>query len=228
MNFRLKYSLNTAVNTTAGNDSRNYFGLYEYLNRVPLYSDQMFLLYRRARVTGVKITYEFINISSTQVSDIICCVVPYSDRNSITTEAARQRPRSIWKTAGLGPGMSRVVISKRFNSQYYMGESVGPDSQRWMTPSTAGNTAPLDVNDPVILMIAAPSSIASGVVAQVNMHVEYDVRYFDLTEPGISFKTKEIHEDHDEDAEDDFQHPGEISVSVEEYRQLVAAARKKK
>lgn len=210
LNVKLVYNLNITAATLAGVPARNYFGLFQYLNRKPLYSNELFAIYDRARVTAVNIRYELINTGTLVPIDVILVPVPYNEAGTIGPSQAKERPRCLFKTAGLATGYSRVVVAMNYNSRREIGNSVDGDYQRWMDLSSSSSPAPTDIYEPVALLMASATDGTSAVTATITCRIEYNVQYFNLKTPALSLplKSKNLEKTINEISEDEsFEEP---------------------
>jgi len=178
LSVKLRYQLNSSV-VSSTVETDQFFGLFEYLNRKPLYSDQLFALYRRARVVKTRVHLQLVNVGTNPV-DVTVGPIAYIDLASITGPQLKSMPFSTYKIAGLGSGMSKVTIDRAFESQYALGNEMASDHTKWMTLSSSSNTSPTDTTDPIVCVIIGPSDGTSTVTFLISYLVEYDVTYFDI------------------------------------------------
>jgi len=178
MSVQLKYCLNTSV-VAATTLQSQYFGFFEFLNRKPQFSDQMFTLYRLARVVQVKVQMQVVNTGTAPI-DIVMCPMSYSDSTASSIIEARDNPRSVYKLVAGVAGTSKSTITRVFDATDLYGNDVTSESSRYMTLSSSSNTAPANTNDPVANCLTMAADGTSAYSCLISYSVFYQVRYFDI------------------------------------------------
>lgn len=164
------------TNTSAVSDLQYSFGLLEYLNRVPTYLSELYTIYRYSRVTWVDFEVTLVNTGSAPI-DLIVGVIPQVDTTAVTPAILEQKPGSVRKLVSIAGGMDRVTIRKSCDPAEWLGNPY-QTKDYWVTATQAASTTPLDVNEPVFLVIPSQPTTAMSYV--LNVRTTYHVQLFDI------------------------------------------------
>lgn len=174
MNVSLCYSTQETV-AGSGVVHLTRFGLFEPLNKVPLYMPELFNIYRYARITAVRVQQEVVNTGVPPLK-MVQAVAPWND--TVAIGSLSQKPTSIIKSVGAATGMSRGVISKTWYSQEELGNPVF-DKEHWFTLVQATSTTPQDQSAPAVF--TAVYSLSSSIwSAELYWKVSYSLQFFDM------------------------------------------------
>jgi hypothetical protein len=165
-------------------------GIFEFLNRRPLYVAEYFQLYKYCRLTGVDIQFEINNLD-TQAFDgngsqlnAVVGTLPFEDYSAVNIRRLIESPDSVWKTVGNAQGLSRTVIRRSYASQKMFGNPVFA-TQYWMSQTQSVLTTPQDPRVPIA--VCAVSQPDAGVQSRFSYSVRatYHMQFFDriLPEP---------------------------------------------
>jgi hypothetical protein len=161
----------------------NYFGMLEYLNNNPLYSAQLFQIYRYCKVTSVEIVFDVINTGATPL-EVLVGTVPYVEVGALTATRLAEKTTTTRKLISPAGGLDKCRIAKFFSSESIIGEPF--TSKFWMSYSQSLSTTPIDVNEPVIATIIAFAGSSGSVFAIPNYRIRYHCQFFDLLTPATS------------------------------------------
>lgn len=179
MSVALKYQYHDRrdSNTTP---SAYVFGLFEYLNQKPMFSSELFNMYRLCRVTAVHIKAEVINLSSSVPLILSVGTIPWSAATStFDPYLIAERPRSVSKTVATSTGMSRSVINKTYYSFDELGNPVY-DKDHCFDSVQAGVSTPQDQEAPCVIVSVGAADASSTWAGLATYTVTYHVQYFEL------------------------------------------------
>jgi hypothetical protein len=160
-------------------------GLLEFFNKRPIYSAELYAIYKYARVTAAEIEIELVSTSNNQVQ-IALGHVPYEDVAGLTISRLVQVPGSIRRTVSLSGGMDKVILRKFWNVQQLIGNPAF-DKTYWIDASQSTSGTPVDAKEPVIVMIV--DNLVGGTTAYsctLNWKVTYHIQFFSLEVAGES------------------------------------------
>jgi len=179
LSVALKYQYHDRrdANTTP---SAYVFGLFEYLNQKPMFSSELFNMYRLCRVTAVTIKAEVINLSSTVPLIISVGTVPWSSSTStFDPYLIAERPRAMSKTVATSTGMSRSIITKTYYSFDELGNPAY-DKSHYFDSVQAGVSTPQDQEAPCVIVSVGAADAVSTWAGLATYTVTYHVQYFEL------------------------------------------------
>jgi len=168
-------------NTTA---STFIWGLFEFLNRRPGYSAQLYQVYKYCRIHSTTVDAEVINTGTTTPLKIVAAVLPFADTPATETQLG-ERPNSIYQTVGLSTGASKARIIKKYNSLNELGERVY-SKDYWCSVAQSTSTTPQDVNGPVIQVSVFSVDEATAWSGNIYYKVSFDCEFFDLLGVALS------------------------------------------
>jgi hypothetical protein len=151
----------------------------------------MFGLYKKARVKGVRITIQLMNSGSNPVFGAIAPLT-FIDQVGWGPAQAEEFPEGIYKVASSATGVSKVTMTKMFDSKNVLGNEISSDHTAWMDSTSASNTTPADNEDPVIGCIFGPTDGSTASSYTISFKLEYMVKYFDRTLPGLSVHRESV------------------------------------
>jgi hypothetical protein len=156
------------------------FGLFEYLNQKPMFSSELFNMYRLCRVTAVHIKAEIINLSSTVPLILSVGTLPWSSATStFDPYLIAERPRAVSRTVATSTGMSRAIINKTYFSFDELGNPVY-DAQHYFDSVQAGSSTPQDQEAPCVIVSVGAADSTSTWTGLTTYTVTYHVQYFEL------------------------------------------------
>lgn len=156
------------------------FGLFEYLNQLPMFSTELFNMYRLCRVTAVSIKAEVINLSSTVPLILSVGTVPWSSSTStFDPYLIAERPRSVSKTVATSTGMSRSIINKTYYSFDELGNPVY-DKLHYFDSAQALVSTPQDTEAPCVIVSVGAADSTSTWAGLATYTITYHVQYFEL------------------------------------------------
>jgi hypothetical protein len=175
-------------------------GIFEFLNRRPLYVAEYFQLYKYCRLTGVDIQFEINNLDAPTFdgngSDLNAVVgtLPFEDYSAVNIRRLIESPDSVWKTVGNAQGLSRTVIRRSYASQKMFGNPVFA-TQYWMSQTQSVLTTPQDPRVPIcVCAVSHPDAVP--VRFSYSVRATYHMQFFDriLPEPStLSIHSPEFH-----------------------------------
>lgn len=180
-----------AHNTTAisaSSESTTAIGLVEFLNRRPLYTAELFAMYRYCKVRAVTINMQVINTYTTSPVPLQAAigVIPYDQVSSVTMDRLLETRGSVKTIVSPPGGMDRASLSRKFNVAQEFG--IQPfDKTYWMTDAQSISATPVDSAEPTIVLAVdnIPSSTATY-SATIDWVITYHVDFFDLVAPPAS------------------------------------------
>lgn len=156
------------------------FGLFEFLNQKPMFSSELFDIYRLCRVTAVTVKAEVINLSSTVPLIIAVGTIPWSASSStFDPYLLAERSRAVSRTVATSTGMSRSIINKTFYSFDELGNPVY-DKSHWFDSVQASNSTPQDQEAPCVMVSVGAADATSTWAGLATYTVTYHVQYFEL------------------------------------------------
>jgi hypothetical protein len=158
------------------------YGMLEFLSFRPLYTDQLYSLYRYCKVTAVDVQIEVNNTGSTAMQYAMG-YVPQLAASTMSYARLTERAGTVHKNVSAKGGMDRAIISKTFGVEKCLGEPVL--SKYWVSNSQSLSTSPIDVNEPVI-SVALQNLEGSVFSAAVALRITYHCQFFSLETPGLS------------------------------------------
>jgi hypothetical protein len=159
------------------------FGLLEFLNQRPLYSAELFQIYRYCKITRVDILFEVCNQIS-QPIQAITGFLPFVDIAGITADRLSEKIDSVRRLMSPQGGLDRVIIRKSYVCEKVIGEPVL--SKYWMSNAQSLSSTPIDVNEPALVYVLANGGTAGVISAIVNYRITYHCQFFDLQTPALS------------------------------------------
>jgi hypothetical protein len=165
-------------------------GIFEFLNRRPLYVQEYFNLYKYCRITGVDIQFEVNNLDA-QLFDgngsnlnMVVGTLPFEDYSAVNIRRLIESPDSKWKTVGNAQGISRSVIHRSYASQNMFGNPVFA-TQYWMSQTQSVLTTPQDVRVPIAVCAVSQPDADIASRFSYSVRATYHMQFFDriLPEP---------------------------------------------
>jgi len=151
----------------------------------------MFTLYKKARVSGVKVTIQLMNSGTNPVFAAMAGLT-FVDQVGWGAAQAEEFPGGIYKVAAGATGTSKITISKNFDSKHVLGNQISSDHTSWMDSTSASNTTPGDTEDPVVGCLFGPTDGTTASSYTISFKVDYSVIYFDRTLPGLSVHREKV------------------------------------
>jgi hypothetical protein len=154
------------------------FGIMEFLAGAPQWITQMYDIYRYAVVTGIEIEAEFVNLSTTAITQLAVGTAPYVDL-PLSFDSFLQLPGTTRKVQSIAAGTSRSTITKRFSA---FAEMAAPyfNKDYWVTSTQAASPTPIDTSFPVGLIGVAGPTGADFVTGSLQWRVKYHCVFFDF------------------------------------------------
>ncbi len=171
-----KYVDNRVGNT---NPSSFTFGLFEFLNQRPMFSSELFNIYRYCRITAVHIRAECVNTGSEPVIIAIGTIPWAAATSTFDPYLIAERPRSISRLAGLSTGMSRVTLNKTYMSFDELGNPVY-DKTHFFDSVQSISTTPQDQEAPAVIVSVDSADPTKTWSALTTYHVTYHTQWFEL------------------------------------------------
>lgn len=175
---RQQIALN-AIPAGSATGYQNIYGLIEFLNKRPLYSNEFYSLYKFARVTAVSYHFEVVNTGTVPI-EVMFTVCPYVDANvPPTVTQIGEKPGVVRHIISSAGGMDRRSISKTCKAEDWFGNPYFTRDY-WVNAAQSVAVTPLDVEEPVGLFCVANLSLALPASATIVSKTTYHVQFFDL------------------------------------------------
>jgi hypothetical protein len=183
---------------------QNVYGLLEFLNKRPLYSNELYLLYKFCRVTAVTYHFEVVNTGLTPI-EILFTVCPYVDAVVPPTQAQiGEKPGVVRHIISPQGGMDRRSLTKTCRAEDWFGNPYFTRDY-WVNAAQSVSVTPLDVEEPVGLFCVANLSATVIASATIVSKTTYHLQFFDLElnqTPNLTTRVVEIIKE-DSDSEED-------------------------
>jgi len=161
------------------------WGLFEFLNQRPMYTKELYTIYRYVKITGTRVFMETTNVS-TEPLQMVVAPMPFTDVSGTNITAAIERRKARVRVVGEATGSSTSRINVKYTSSDILGYPVY-DNTYWCSSSQSTVTTPLDTLEPVIY--TAVGSLTGGATSwsgTTNYKITYDCEFFDLLGATIS------------------------------------------
>lgn len=181
------------------------FGLFYFMNQLPMYAPELFQIYKFAKIDATRVHAEVINTGTYPIK-FAMAAIPYNDGGStVTPNNIEERPGAIVRCLGLATGMSRVAVTKSFNSLRELGSPVYSRNY-WEDYSSAVTTAPSDIEAPCIIVATGSTDGSAATCAwSVNYDVTYSITFFNLKQGAVQTQSQEDHFSEEGDDTDQFE-----------------------
>jgi hypothetical protein len=158
------------------------YGILEFFALRPLYSAQLYQLYRYCKITAVDVNVQLVNTGASTV-EVAIGYVPQLEASTATYVRLAEKTGSLRKIISAKGGLDRVTFTRRYGVEALLGEPVL--SKYWMTNSQSLSITPLDVNEPV-LSIAYRNVDGSTSNMSTTVRITYHCQFFSLELPATS------------------------------------------
>jgi hypothetical protein len=158
-------------------------GMLEYLNHNPLYSAQLFQIYRYCKITAFEVEIDVFN-KGTNPIEVVVGSCPQVEVSTMTAARLAEKTTSVKKIVSSAGGLDRCRIRKFFNNMAILGEPF--TSKYWMSYSQSLSTTPIDVNEPVLAVLLAFAGGSTTISAVLNYRYKYHCQFFELLTPNVS------------------------------------------
>jgi hypothetical protein len=155
----------------------NIYGLVEFLSRTPNYTNEMYKLYKYAKVMAVEIQFTVVNQS---LGPLLMAVAPFAHEDLSTTidpQFVQERQRSVSRVVGSSNGVDKAVIRKT----YYTFDEIGQplyDQKFWIDKNQSNSTTPVDGNTPAIAISLSSLLTGNTWSATSNVRYTYHIEWF--------------------------------------------------
>jgi len=191
-----RQSVNAAIPAAAPAAFYSIYGLLEFLNKRPLYCNELYLLYKFARVTAVQYHFEIINTGVVPI-EAMFAVCPYADAVvPPTPQQLGEKPGVVRHIISPAGGMDRRSISKTCKAEDWFGNPYFTRDY-WVNAAQSVSATPLDVDEPVGLFCLASTANIVGAQATYISKITYHIQFFDLelNQPNLNTHFLEDQED---------------------------------
>lgn len=163
---------------------KSLIGIVEFLGSRPLYTTQMYAIYKYCRVTAVTLQATFVNTGAVPVNMCIA-VMPYSAASTATNVQMIEKPGSIRKFISQTGGLDRASIQRTASAQDWFGNPYFTKDY-WIDNTQSSSSTPLDVNEPIFVLGVSDLAGAGLVTGQLTWKITFQCQFFDLQLPALS------------------------------------------
>ena len=155
------------------------FGLFEPLGNKPQFMNEMFAIYRYAKILAVSIRMEVVNVSGTPLLHALAPIPWGAATTTFDPQLLAERPRSVSKLVSASSGIGKSTISRKYFSFDELGVPVY-DKQHYFDSAQASASTPQDQEAPAILGSIGAADQTSTWAALTTYTIVYHLQFFDL------------------------------------------------
>lgn len=155
---------------------KHSMALSEFLNKLPMYSTQMYGIYKYARVLAVEVEIVVLNTGTDDIK-VSLGRVPLSDVSGITFTLFSEMADTRTTFVSAKGGVDKATVRKNFIARDALGNALS-DRSYWVNSTQAVSGTPLHSDDYCALLFVDGAS--SGSTAKIDIKTHYHLEWFDM------------------------------------------------